>query len=241
MSEAIEGVLITGATGGIGNAIAQLLSEAGTPLVLVAKSEDKLREIHDTIPGASYIYPYDLSNVNDIQAIFDYCNENSVILKGMVHCAGVNNDHAIKHNDNDMMQQCFSINYMSFVNLLKYFVKKKYSCDGASIVALSSYTTFNTVSGQAIYASSKAAVETTVRIAAKEFSGRKIRVNAIAPNYVRTQMVSDSLFCDIDAINDSLPFGIIEPEYIAYLADFLLSEKARYVTGAVIPVSAGGL
>ncbi len=241
MSEAVQGILITGATGGIGKAIAQLLSDNGTPLVLVAKNEERLRNLQNILPGASFIYPYDLSNIEEIQSIFDYCYENKVILKGMVHCAGINSDHAIKHNDNDLMQQCFSINYMSFVDLLKFFVKKKYSCDGASIVALSSYSTFNTVSGQAIYASSKAAVETTMRIAAKEFSGRQIRVNAIAPNYVRTQMVSNSLFCNIEEIDASLPFGIIEPEYIAYLTDFLLSDKAKYVTGAVIPVSAGGL
>ncbi len=234
-------VLITGASGGIGKAIAQILSEKGIRVVLVARSNEKLLDVQKQLSGKSIVFPFDLGRIDDIQAIFDYCLENGAKLTGMVHCAGVNNDLAIRHNDNDILRQCFLINYMSFVNLMKYFVKKKYSFDSSSVVAMSSFSTFNTVPGQAVYASSKAALEMVVRIAAKESLGRGIRVNAIAPNYVRTEMVSELSFCDIDDINNRVPFGIIEPDYIAYLTEFLLSEKSKYITGAVIPVSAGSL
>lgn len=76
---------------------------------------------------------------------------------------------------------------------------------------------------------------------AKEFLKRKIRVNAIAPSCVDTEMIDDAPFINVDHIEISQPFGLIEPIYISYLIKYLLSEKSRYITGTTIPVYAGAV
>ena len=88
-----------------------------------------------------------------------------------------------------------------------------------------------------MYAASKSAMNTAVKVMAKEFVKRKIRVNGILPAYVDTRMTQD--IEDFVDVEKRQPFGLIDPRQIAYLAEFLLSEKSRFITGALIPVSAG--
>ena len=91
-----------------------------------------------------------------------------------------------------------------------------------------------------VYTSSKSALETSVKILAKETIKRQIRVNAIAPAWVDTSMMENAEnYVNADSIVKSQPLGVIPPVYIAYLVDFLMSEKGKYITGSVIPVSAG--
>ena len=93
--------------------------------------------------------------------------------------------------------------------------------------------------GQSVYAASKAALNMVVKIMAKEFVRRKIRVNSIMPSYVDTPMIHDTTKAFMDNGVENLPLGVIDPVQIAALAEFLLSDKAQYMTGASIPVSAG--
>lgn len=232
-------ILITGASQGIGAQTAEYLSAQGMSVIMVARNKDKLEKIKAKLPEQSYIYPYDLSKLEQIKEIFDFCADLGIKLNGMVHCAGVNRDIPIRNNNLEMMLETLTINYMSFVELSKYFIKKKYSEDDSSIVAISSHATNIISSGMSTYTSSKAALEATVKVMAKEILKRKIRVNAIAPACVDTEMIANAPFIDRENLVISQPLGLIEPKYISFLVDFLLSEKAKYITGAIIPVSAG--
>ena len=98
------------------------------------------------------------------------------------------------------------------------------------------------IPGHCGYAASKAALDAIVQVMSKEFSRRKIRVNAILPTYVDTPLLRGDMENTFDLqgrIEANQPFGIIDPRYLAYLVEFLISDKAKYITGTLIPVTAG--
>ncbi len=236
-----KNVLITGGSQGIGAKTAEYLCSQGATVILVARNEQKLKRIQEKLSGESYIFPYDLQNLSDIENIFQFCTDKKLKLHSMVHCAGINRDIPVKYNDINMMMETFTVNYMAFVELGKYFMKKKYSMDGGSIVAISSSAAGMVPPGMCTYASSKLALEGAVKIMSKEMLKRKIRVNAIAPTCVDTDMIEEAPFINLDNIEISQPLGLIEPIYISYLIEYLLSQKAKYITGAVIPIYAGAV
>lgn len=234
-------ILITGASQGIGAETARYLSAQGATVVLVARNADKLKRVQASISGRSYIFPYDLNELEHIQTVFDFCIQSGIKLNGLVYCAGVNHDIPIRRNDIGLMWETIKVNYMAFVEVSKYFIRKKYSEDDGSIVAVSSNATNIISSGMSTYTSSKAALEAAVKVLAKEVLKRRIRVNAIAPACVDTEMIAHAPSINKDEICHVQPLGLIETAYVSYLVEFLLSDKAKYITGAVIPVSAGNL
>lgn len=236
-----KNILITGASQGIGAKTAEYLSAQGATVILVARNEEKLKKIQKTLVAESYIFPYDLMDLNEIKSIFDFCSDKGMKLHGLVHCAGVNRDIPIRNNDIGLTQETFCVNYMSFLEMAKYFSKKKYSEDGSSVVALSSHATNSIAAGMSTYTSSKAALEATVEVMAKEVIKRGIRVNAIAPACVDTEMIDNAPFIKKEELHMTQPLGIIDPIHISYLVEFLLSDKAKYITGAVVHVSAGNI
>lgn len=238
-----KSILVTGASSGIGAAVSKYLSEQGYFVVLVARNKDKLSKVEEELCGEKLSISYDLTNLEDVEKIFLICQENGIKLDGLVHCAGINNDIPIRANDIEVMKEVTTVNYYSFVELGKYFNKKKYSNERASIVAISSSAANSCGKGMCTYSSSKAALNAAVKVMGKEFLRRKQRVNAILPTFVDTPMASrmDESLCDLENKIARQPLGLIEPEQIAYLVEFLLSDKSSYITGACIPVSAGSI
>ena len=230
-------ILITGASSGIGEAVSRELSEQGYMVILVARNEEKLLRISSEIGNNCYTYPFDLENLDRIKDIFDFCRRQGILLNGMVHCAGETITSAIKTNEIDTMERILKVNCEAFVELGKFFINRKYSEKGASVVAVSSLSVQTRRRGKSVYSASKAALEAVVEVMAKEAVGREIRVNSVRPAYVNTKMIDSH--SDMTDFNAEQKLGIIEPEYIAYLIEFLLSDKAKYITGAHIPVSAG--
>lgn len=230
-------ILITGASSGIGEQTARYLSEQGYDTILVARNSGKLEQMAKELPSRTYVFPADLMELEKIEEIFVFCQEQGIVLDGLVHCAGLARNNSVKMNDIEDMQTTFRVNYEAFVELAKYFSRRKYSVKGASVVVLSSTSSITCRASTVNYSSSKAAVNAAVKVMAKELGRRLIRVNSILPGYVRTPMTaSDKLAADVE---NRQPFGFIEPEYVAYLIEFLLSEKGKFITGANIPISGG--
>ena len=236
-------ILVTGASSGIGEAVSKYLSSQGYGVVLVARNQDKLRIISQNLPNDNFFVSYDLMKLEHIEEIFVMCKEKGIKLDGMVHCAGINRDIPVRANDIIAMREVTTTNYYSFLELGKYFCKKKYSNDGASIVAMSSTAANACSKGMCTYSASKAALNAVVKTMGKEFVKRRQRVNAIMPSYVDTPMVEqvDEALGKMQSIIETQPLGLIEPLQIAYLVEFLLSEKSSYITGACIPVSGGSI
>lgn len=234
-------ILVTGASSGIGEAVAKYLASCSYNLVLVARRGEKLEALAKALDTEVLCVPFDLCNLEQIENIFLSCKEAGIKLDGLVHCAGINRDMPIVVNDIAVMEEVTRINYYAFVELGKYFSKKKYSNEGSSIVAMSSIASQSCPKGMATYVGSKLALNGVVSVMSKEYAKRKIRVNAVMPAIVDTPMVNseDQILVDMENKKESQPLGVIEPVDIAYLVEFLMSDKSSKITGAKIPVSAG--
>ena len=232
-------VLITGASSGIGRAVVTLLDSVGYSTVLVSRRTEMLHELAASLEHEALCVPYDLSNIKDIESIFKRCAEKEIKLFGLVHCAGINRDQPVRTNNTDDMVEVMNINLMSFIELAKYFYSKKYSEDGGSIIAMSSTAVYGCDKGMCTYAASKAGIDAAVKVMSKEFSKRKIRVNSIQPTYTDTPMGRNTV--DWENKFAAQPLGVVEPMYIGYLVEFLLSEKSKYISGSNIKVSSGAI
>ena len=235
-------ILVIGASSGIGEAVARYQYKQGNAVILVARREDRLSaiagEMKNTGSGEVYICPADVTKSEDVESIFEYIFEKEIKLDGMVFCAGINRDIPIKSIDSDDMQDVMNTNVMSFINLCKFFAKKKYSNNGASVVAISSLASKSAVTAMCTYSASKAALNSAVRVFAKEMLSRKIRANAILPGFVDTDMAKEASEKYGDVAKNQ-PLGIIEPEQIAYAVEFLLSDKSKYITGSLLEINGG--
>lgn len=234
----MKNILVTGATSGIGYATTKILLQNNYYVVMVARNKEKLEQLHAIYKENTAYIVFDLSILDNVESIYQFCISKGIKLDGLVHCAGAIFNSPVKTCNMKKMEYLFKLNCMAFVELTKFFYKRKYSHDGASIVAISSMAAKVNVSGQCAYSASKAALNSAIETTSKEFIRRKIRVNAILPHIVNTEMTQRGLD-RLGQIDEIMPLGIIEPEYIGYLVDFLLSEKAKYITGSLIPVTSG--
>lgn len=229
-------ILVTGCSSGIGRVTAKYLDSVGYNLVLLARRADALTVLSEELSNLSLVMPCDLCDLEEIGRVFEICKEKGIKFDGMVHCAGIGANVPVRGNIIAEMQNTMTTNFFSFIELCKYFGLRKYSNDGASIVAISSISPLTCLPGSCNYAASKSAVNTSVRVMAKEYMKRGLRINAILPGYVNTPLGPAE---DDPVYLSQQPLGIIRAEYIAYMVEFLLSEKGRYITGTLIPISGG--
>lgn len=230
-------ILITGATSGIGEATAKYLFEQGYRLVLVGRKEAKLAELKNSMGDAAEVVAADLCEDSSVRKIFGFCQDKGLMLDGLVHCAGIAGDKPIRLCTTEYLEKLMHIHYFAFMELCKYFAKPVYSNDGASIVAVSSVSNLVCVKASAPYACAKSAVDTAVTVMSKEFIKRGIRVNTVKPALVDTPLAEP--LRDLYNVFDYQPFGYIPHEHIAYMIEYLLSDKAKYITDAHIPISGG--
>ena len=229
-------ILITGCTSGIGLETAKFLYGKGYRVVLTGRNEEKLKTISNLLGNAPYIVS-DLQVTINIGKIFEYCLNNNLKLDGMLHAAGYGINLPIKLYSQEHMEKQMHVHYYAFLELCKGFYSRQVSNNGASIVAISSLATVTKLKGSALYTCAKSALNTAISVASKEFVRREIRVNGLMPAYVDTRM-NDGLDELID-IKERQPMGLIPPDNIAKIVEFLLSDNAKYITGALIPISAG--
>ncbi len=242
----IGNYIITGATSGIGKACAKSLAVGDNTVFIVGRDQERLERTREEINGNIITIKYDLENCDDISSIFDVVEKTGKKLNGFIYSAGMDATFPIKAFRSDVMLSLLKVNCVSFIEMSKFFYSKRISADGASIVAISSLASLSTDVGMVAYSASKAALNASVRTISKEFVRRRIRVNAIMPGGVSTRMAEQKgeLLSGITEIktqsdNNAQPFGIIPPESIVSVVGFLLSDESKYMTGELIPVSAG--
>lgn len=238
--------IIFGASSGIGKACVESLASEENQLVIVARRIDLLKEIADSSLG--YVYPvqYDLNDLENIKDVFRICTEHQFKLDGMVYSAGMDGTWPVKVNNIRFMQQMMNINCFAFVEVSKYFYSKRYSNDGASIVAISSIASLTSEIGMVSYSASKAALNSVVKTMSKEFIRRNIRVNAVLPGGVATPMAEEkgqllSGIAEVQIEDNKNPqkLGMIPASYIANEVRRLLSDESRYTTGEMAVISGG--
>ncbi len=237
-------ILVTGASSGIGRACAILAGRLGASVVLVARDEQRLKETLAEMPtGEHTSISFDLKDLDHCEELFVRCASEKK-LNGIVHAAGIGPAMPIQSVSLAAMQDVMSINYFAFMELVKWFSKKKYS-SGGSIVGVSSVAGSVGWPGVSLYGGSKGAMDSSVRSLALELAPKKIRVNSVVPSNIHTPMLDGMLSVAGDeAVRQVLakqPLGIGEPEDVAHAVAFLLSDAAKFITGTQLVVDGGYL
>jgi NAD(P)-dependent dehydrogenase (short-subunit alcohol dehydrogenase family) len=240
-------ILVTGASSGIGKGIAIFLSKVGANIIMAARNEEKLKETYNELePGNHSYYLIDLNNLSEIEGMIDDICSDGRKLNGIVHSAGISRTIPIQYLKLDDLKSIMSINFYSFVELVKHFSKRKYNDNGGSIVAISSISSKVGAKGLAAYSASKGALDTAIRSIALELAAKNIRINSIAPGMIKTQ-IYDGL---IQLVNNKdfetnlkkrQILGLGDPEDVACATAFLLSDAAKFITGTSMVVDGGYL
>lgn len=238
----MKSYLVVGASSGIGREVAKQMSDETTIIVLVARREEKLKEIQEELSGKSLIIPCDICNQEDVERVFDTLKEQKIKLDGMVYCAGIWFTVPIKNMQREDLENMFRINVFGFYEMCRLFAGRSISNKGASIVGVSSYSAVLRESGMSAYAMSKEAMNVQVQVLAKEFVKRKIRINTVMPAIVMSKMASENNHWTEEELADvqrRQAFGIIPIENVVGVIKFLMSDDAQYITGESIAISAG--
>ena len=235
--------LVTGASSGIGSAIATRLGRAGATVAVHYDShEENAAPVASTITsagGTAFIVGGDVAKVDDaksiVKAVVDRCGEVDIL----VNCAGILEYARFGDIDSASFERQFSVNTLSVVLMMQAAVPH-FPASGGRVVNVSSNIAFRPIEGCSIYCASKAAVSTLTEAFSKELASKRITVNAVAPGATDTPMtawLTDDLRRGIE---QATPLGrMAVPADIADVVFFLASDGSRWVTGRTILVDGG--
>ncbi|MGD9662109.1 MAG: SDR family NAD(P)-dependent oxidoreductase [Porticoccaceae bacterium] len=246
MANEFEGqvALVTGVTGGIGYAVAKLLSSRGAQVVLGGRNGDKLEEIKRDIPGAS-VSVFDLGAAGSIDRAIDAIVKEKGRLDILAHVAGIYPASLVADLDDDYVGEMLAVNLQGAIRLCKAVSRQMRSQGFGAIVNVSSLASEKPVPGLSVYAASKAGLDAFSKALAHEIAP-KVRVNIVAPGPTRTETVEALMAADHTGaaanVTNEIPLGRLgESAEIAEAIAFMASNRASFITGAVLHVNGGSL
>ena len=236
-------ILITGATGGIGKAISILFAKNNGELLLAGRNKKKLNQLRLQILKSYKIkisvYPFDISNYEETKNAFRNIFSKTKNVDVLINNAGILKENLIGMISKKDIDQTINTNLTGPINLTQ-LVSKIMIKKNSSIINISSIIGKVGNRGQSLYSSSKAGLIGFTFSTAKEFASRGIRVNAIAPGFIKTKMVSKIYKNKYSEVLSSIQMKRIgKPMDVANVALFLASDLSTYVTGQVIGVDGG--
>ncbi len=238
-------VLVTGAAGGMGQAVCALLASRGAQVVLLDLNEEQLSDACQKLDGNGHCYYVcNLAQIENIEGLIGQITQEQGPVDGFVHCAGIANVRPLKMSKYSYMLDVMNVNYFSFVEIVRCITKRKAFNPGLSIVGICSIGAFYGAPTKTAYSSSKAAMYAAVKCMAVELADKGVRANVVAPGSTRTNMMeqAEEYSAGTDSYKQKLSrqyLGICEPEDIANSIAFLLSDRARMITGTCLTVDGG--
>lgn len=235
---------VTGATRGIGKATAKLLLQNDIKVIIGYAHSDKLAE--EIVKNASengkqaIAAKIDLSDAASIEKSLKELIDKVGTIDYLVNNAGIAEDGLLLVSSSDKITGTINTNLVASMTVTKFVLRGMIKKRFGSIVNMSSIVGEDGNAGQTAYAASKAGIIGFTRSLAKEVASRNIRVNAIAPGFIQTDMTGVLSENDKNKIANRIPLNRLgKPEDVANLALFLLSEEANYITGNTIRIDGG--
>lgn len=237
-------VLVTGASSGLGQAVATLLAELGCRVTLCARNAERLALAKAVLTGEGHVAePFDLSYVEAIPGWMKSLAERHGPLHGVVHSAGLLTTKPLRILTPADWESAMRVNVVAASGLVKGFRQRGVCAERGSVVLLSSVMGLVGQPGQSLYSATKGALIGMARSLALELARENIRVNCVAPAVIMAGMseqlkqnVSPEQFAQITAMH---PLGLGRREDVAHAVAFLLADTGRWITGATLVVDGG--
>ena len=237
--------IVTGASKGIGKAIATTFAEAGAHVVCVSRTKDDLNILQKDISsnsGSASIYSCDVSKFDQVEALISNSIEEFDKIDVIVNNAGITRDGLIMRMSDEDWNTVIDINLKGKFNGIKAIIRQMMKQKSGRIINISSVVGLKGNSGQANYAASKSGIIGLTKSSSKELASRGITVNCIAPGYIATEMTDQLTDKVKEEIINRIPLGYIgNTNNVATAALFLASDEAGYITGQTISVDGGML
>nr|WP_306769227.1 3-oxoacyl-[acyl-carrier-protein] reductase [Parafrankia sp. BMG5.11] len=242
----LEGMtaLVTGASGGIGSAIARSLSRQGARLALSGSNSAKLRAFREELIAESHLdhveITCDLSNTTQVEELIPAAIDTFGKLDILVNNAGITRDNLTMRMKDDEWDQVIRINLEAAFRLMRASCKPMMKARFGRIVTITSVVGATGNPGQANYAAAKGGLTAMSKALAQEVASRGITVNCVAPGFIRTAMTDQLPDAQKEALNGRIPMGRMgEGEDIGAAVAYLASREAGYVTGQTLHVNGG--
>lgn len=238
-------LVVTGASSGLGRAIAVELARHGAGVALVGRHRGRLEETAGLLGGTAHrIIELDLVAHDTIAPAIAALRQDVGPLYGMCHAAGVVQTRPLASNTPDVVRAQLDINLLAGLELARAVCRRDVMApDGGSLLFISSVYGRVGMAGQTGYCATKGAVVAAVRALAIELARRKVRVNCLSPGLVHTEMTRQSLALlsadHVQKIEAAHPLGTGQPEDVGRAAVFMLAPGTRWITGADLAVDGG--
>jgi 3-oxoacyl-[acyl-carrier protein] reductase len=241
----MRNVIVTGGSRGLGLGIARKLMEAGFRVIAIARKESSelakvMHQSQQTLSESLLFVPFDLAEIEKIPELVKKLRKEFGPIYGLVNNAGISVDGALALTSTDKIEHLVKLNTTSPMVLTKYVVRSMMADGGGRIVNISSITAFTGYSGLSVYAATKASLIGFTRSLAREVGRMGVNVNAVAPGFVETEMTEGLKTEQREQIERrSALKRLVDVEDVANAVEFLMSDRAKNITGTVLTVDAG--
>ena len=239
----MRNVIVTGGSRGLGLGIAARLAHAGYNVIAIArKPSEQLDEAVRQVNGAGTLHftPFDLAEVSAIPALVTRIRKTHGPLYGLVNNAGIGTSGLLATMHNSEIEKLIRLNTLSPIILTKYVVRSMMADRDGRVVNVASVVGFSGYSGLSVYSTTKAGLIGFTKSLAREVGRQRITVNALAPGFIETEMTVGLGEEGRDQVRRrSALRRMAETDDVAAMAEFLMGDGGKNITGAVLTIDAG--